>query len=207
TSYNVGLSLYPKGIVSVGANYGRDHYNSNQASRNANPAGSDYGSWTDPNRTWTLNNTENVNNFNLFVDVPKAFGNKTNVRLSYDYSDSDNGYLFGGPRIQELSQNVALTPGDTKPCAAGLTSCFQQLPNVTNKWQRLTAEFSYYFQKQVGVAIGYWFEKFEVTDWATVDIPGQAGTARIDYLGEISTGYGNRPYQGNTAFVRLLYRF
>ena len=78
---------------------------------------------------------------------------------------------------------------------------------MTNKWQRLTAEVSYYFQKQVGVAFGYWFEKFDVSDWATVDVPGQAGTPRIDYLGEISTGYGNRPYQGNTAFVRLLYRF
>ena len=31
----------------------------------------------------------------------------------------------------------------------------------------------------------------------------------VDYvdLGEISTGYGNRPYSGNTAFVRLLYLF
>jgi hypothetical protein len=38
-------------------------------------------------------------------------------------------------------------------------------------------------------------------------VPGQAGTPRIDLLGELSTGYGNRPYAGNTAFVRLLYRF
>jgi MtrB/PioB family decaheme-associated outer membrane protein len=206
-SYNVGVNVYPKGVVSFGANYGRDHYSANQASQNANPAGSDYGSWTDPNRLWTLSNSENVNNFNLFMDVPRAFGNKSGIKLSYDYSDSDNGFTFGGPRITELSQNVALTPGDTKPCAAGVTSCFLPLPNVTNKWQRFTAEVTYYFQKQVGVAIGYWFEKFDVSDFATVDIPGQAGTPRIDYLGEISTGYGNRPYQGNTAFVRLLYRF
>lgn len=34
-----------------------------------------------------------------------------------------------------------------------------------------------------------------------------SGTSRIDYLGEISTGCGNRPFQGSTAFVRLLYRF
>ena len=33
------------------------------------------------------------------------------------------------------------------------------------------------------------------------------GAPRIDYLGLISTGYGNRPYKGNTAFVRLLYLF
>ncbi len=206
-SYNVGINVYPKGVVSFGANYGRDHYSTNQASQNANPAGSDYGSWTDPNRLWTLNNKENVNNFNLFMDVPRAFGNKSGIRVSYDYSDSDNGFTFGGPRIVELANNVALTPGDTKPCAAGVNSCFLPLPNVTNTWQRLTAEVSYYFQKQVGVAVGYWYEKFDVSDFATIDIPGQAGTPRIDYLGELSTGYGNRPYRGNTAFVRLLYRF
>ena len=30
---------------------------------------------------------------------------------------------------------------------------------------------------------------------------------RIDWLGGLMTGYGNRPYTGHTAFVRLLYRF
>ena len=206
-SYNVTVTYSPIPSVSFGANVGRDHYVANQASQNANPAGSDYGSWTDPNRTWTLNNEENVKNINVFVDVPKAFGNKTGVKVSYDVSDSDNGFAFGGPRIFELQNNVALTPGDTRPCAAGVTSCFLPLPNVTNQWQRLTAEVSYYFQKQVGIALGYWLEKLDVTDFATIDLPGQTGTPRIDYLGELSTGYGNRPYKGHTAFARLLYRF
>ena len=48
-------------------------------------------------------------------------------------------------------------------------------------------------------------ERFNVRDFDTIDIPGQPGTPRIDYLGEISTGYRNRPYSGNTAFVRLPY--
>ena len=46
-----------------------------------------------------------------------------------------------------------------------------------------------------------------MTDFATIDLPGQPGVPRIDYLGEISTGYGNRPYDGNSVFIRLLYRF
>jgi MtrB/PioB family decaheme-associated outer membrane protein len=189
TNVNVGINIYPSGIVNFGANYGRDHYASNQKSRNANPPPDPQ--FNDPSRDWTLNNTENVNNFNLFVDVPKAFGNKTNVRVNYDYSDSDNGFVFGGPRV------ASLTAANT----------FLPLPNVTNKWQRLAADVSYFFQKQVGVAVGYWYEKFDVSDFATIDLPGNPGTPRIDYLGEISTGYGNRPYKGNTAFVRLLYRF
>jgi len=57
------------------------------------------------------------------------------------------------------------------------------------------------------VGVGWWYEKFDVTDFATIDLPGQPGVPRIDYLGEISTGYGNRPYDGNTVTVRLLYLF
>ena len=41
----------------------------------------------------------------------------------------------------------------------------------------------------------------------TNDVSDFSGTSRIDYLGDISTGYGNRPFEGSTAFVRLLYRF
>jgi Putative outer membrane beta-barrel porin, MtrB/PioB len=189
TNFTVGVNVYPSGIVNLGVNYGRDRYASNQMSRNANPPPDPQ--FNDPARNWTLNNTEHVNNFNAFVDLPKLFGNRTDLRVSYDYSDSDNGFVFGGPRIESLA-------------AAGT---FLPLPNVTNAWHRLAADCSYFFHKQVGLAVGYWYEKFDVSDFATIDLPGQTGAPRIDYLGELSTGYGNRPYAGNTAFVRLLYRF
>jgi hypothetical protein len=189
TNFTVGVNVYPSGIVNFGANYGRDHFASNQMSRNASPPPDPQ--FTDPARNWTLNNTENVNNFNTFVDLPKLFGNKSDVRVSYDFSDSDNGFVFGGPRIASLAAVGQFIP----------------LPNVTNTWHRFTADCSYFFQKQVGIAVGYWYEKFDVSDFATVDLPGAVGTPRIDLLGELSTGYGNRPYTGNTAFVRLLYRF
>lgn len=188
TAINVGVDVYPTDAINFGANFGRDHYNSNQKSRNANPPPDPQ--FTDATRDWTLNNTENVNNFDLFLDLPKIV-EKTNARVSYDYSDSDNGFIFGGPRTASLT-------------AAGT---FIPLPNVTNKWQRLTADVQYFFTSKVGVGVSYWFEKFDVSDFNTIDIPGEPGTPRIDYLGEISTGYGNRPYKGNTAFVRLLFFF
>ncbi len=188
TTINIGLNLYPTDAINFGANYGRDHYNTNQKSRNANPPPDPQ--FDDPTRDWTMNNTENVNNFDLFLDLPKI-ARKTGLRLTYDYSDSDNGFVFGGPRI------ASLTAANT----------FIPLPNVTNKWQRLAADVQYFFVSKVGVGLSYWYEKFDVTDFNTIDIPGQPGTPRIDYLGEISTGYGNRPYKGNTAFLRLLYLF
>ncbi|MBI3490916.1 MAG: MtrB/PioB family outer membrane beta-barrel protein [Acidobacteria bacterium] len=206
TSYNAGININPMAHVNVGASYGYDKFSSLQSSRNANPPGTDYGSWTDPNRTWNLNNDEKVNNVNVYLDVLKAIA-KTDIRLSYDYSDSDNAFIHSGPRIQELSTNTFLTPGDARPCATGLTSCFEALPAVTNKWQRFSVDLKYFATAQVGVGVGYWYEKLDVTDYSAIDIPGQTGTPRIDYLGEISTGYGSRPYKGQTAFVRVLYLF
>jgi len=68
-TYNVGINFYPSNVVSFGANYGRDHFDSNQKSRNANPPPDPQ--FTDPSRDWMLKNTENVNNFNLYADLPK----------------------------------------------------------------------------------------------------------------------------------------
>ena len=207
TSYNAGINLSPKPAGGVRRQLRLREVQLAAELRERQPGpGSDYGSWTDPNRVWNLTNGEKVNNFDLYLDLKKAIEH-TDIRVTYDYSDSDNGFTFGGPRITELSQNVALTPGDTKPCAAGVTSCFIPLPNVTNKWQRFAVDLKYFFTQKVGVGLGYWYEKFDVTDFATIDLPGQPGMPRIDYLGEISTGYGNRPYKGNTGFVRLLYTF
>jgi Putative outer membrane beta-barrel porin, MtrB/PioB len=187
-AYNAGLNFYPTDAVSFGANYGRDHYVANQKSRNANPPPDLQ--FTDPTRDWTLKNTENVNNFDLYLDLPKAI-RKTNIRLTYDVSDSDNGFLYGGPRIGALAA----------------ANTFLPLPSVTNRWNRVAADIQYFFVPRVGIGVDYWYERLNVSDFNTLDIPGQTGTPRIDYLGELSTGYGSRPYRGNTAFVRLLYLF
>jgi hypothetical protein len=115
-----------------------------------------------------------------------------------------------------LSTGVALSgpsaivyPGFTipAPCSPAGSTCFQQLDPVTNKWQRVSVDVKHFFTRNVGVGVGYWFEKLDIVDFATLDLPGQPGTPRIDYLGAILTGYGNRPYRANTGFLRLLYAF
>jgi MtrB/PioB family decaheme-associated outer membrane protein len=187
-AYNVGINVYPTDVVGFGANYGREHFASDQKSRNANPPPDP--TFTDPSRDWTLKNTENENNFDLYLDLPKL-GPKTNAHITWDLSTSDNGFLFGGPRIPQL-----LAIGQFIP-----------LPDVTTNWNRLAADVQHFFVPKVGVGIDYWYERFNTVDFNTIDIPGQPGVPRIDYLGEINTGYGNRPYRGHTAFIRLLYLF
>ena len=90
---------------------------------------------------------------------------------------------------------------------------FIPLPNVVNEWNRFTVDLKYFLTPSVGVGVAYWYDKQEVTDWNTLDSNGPVGFTeatgipRIDWLGGLMTGYGNRPYEGQTAFVRLLYRF
>ena len=119
------------------------------------------------------------------------------MRLGYEYNDSDIAFLYGGPRIPALQALGQFTP----------------LPNVTNDWQRFTADFRYSVTAQVGFGLGYWYEKLGITDWRTIDSNGPVGfaaatgTPRSDWLGGLMTGYANRPYTGNRLFARLLYRF
>ncbi|MEW5983364.1 MAG: MtrB/PioB family outer membrane beta-barrel protein [Acidobacteriota bacterium] len=183
-TYNLGFNLYPMDTVIVGVNYGRDTFNSMQKSRNANPAPDP--SWTDPNRDWYLDNDETVNNVDIFVDVLKAI-QKTDLRFAYSFSDSDNAFLHSGPRIDTLR-------------AIGQS---EALPNVTNRWQQARIDLRIYATDRVGVGVEYWYEKLDITDFATVNLDG-TNQPRIDYLGGLTTGYGNRPYKGNTFFVRLI---
>lgn len=193
-NWNLGLNFHPSDIVALGASYGRDAFASFQMSRNANPPPDP--TWKDPNRNWTLDNKDHINNFNAYIDVLRAIRN-TDIRVAYDFNDSDNSFVHGGPRITSLA-------------AAGQ---FVALPTVTNTWNRFTADVHYFLNAHAGIGVGYYFEKLEVYDFNTIDTNGSVafapatGVPRIDYLGGLITGYGNRPYNGSTVYARALYRF
>ena len=190
-----GVDLNANDTVHFGVSYGRDWFDTLQKSRNANPPPDP--TWTDPSRDWTLDNSEVVNTFMTYLDLVGLASARADVRFSFERNDSDNGFTFGGPRIPALQ-------------AAGT---FIPLPNVVNEWNRFTVDLKFYLTPTVGIGVGYWYEKQDISDWNTIDSNGPVGftdatgTPRIDWLGGLLTGYGNRPYEGQTAFVRLLYRF
>lgn len=199
TGLTVGVTVTPNAKVNFGADYGRETYEAQMRSRNANPAPD--ASWTDPNRDWLLDQDETVNNATVYVNLAQVLA-KTDVRVAYDYSDSDQGYIHSGPRISTL---------------AGLGT-FIALPNVTNKWQRVSFDLTRMINAKVGVGFAYYYEKFDVSDWATINTAGpqslpvaslgaQTDQPRLDYLGGLLTGYGNRPYKGQTGYIRLFYSF
>ena len=190
-----GVDFSPNETMAFGLSYGRDEFSALQKSRNANPPPDP--SWTDPARNWTLDNNEVVNTFMTYLDLLELAGSKADVRFSYEMNDSDNAFTYGGPRIPALQ-------------AAGQ---FIPLPNIVNEWNRFTVDLKYFFTEKVGLGVGYWWEKLDIEDWNTIDSNGPVGFAdatgipRIDWLGGLMTGYGNRPYDGGTFFVRALVRF
>jgi MtrB/PioB family decaheme-associated outer membrane protein len=194
SSVNFGVNVHPTDVVSFGASYGRDTYGSFQLSRNANPPPDP--SWTDPARDWTLDNDDKINTTSIFLDLLRAVRN-TDIRFAYDLSDSANSFVHGGPRVAALAAINQFIP----------------LPSVDNTWQRLNADVQYFFNDRTGLGVGYYFEKLDIVDFNTIDTNGPVGFApatgepRLDWLGGLTLGYGNRPYTGNTVYVRVLYRF
>lgn len=191
----VGVNLNPNDTVHFGVSWGRDEFAALQKSRNANPPPDP--SWTDPARNWTLDNNEVVNTLMTYLDLTGLANSKADLRVSYEMNDSDNAFTYGGPRIPALLATNAFVP----------------LPNVVNEWQRLSVDLKYFLTSAVGAGIGYSYDKQSITDFNTIDSNGPVGFTdatgipRIDYMGSLRTGYGNRPYEGHRVFARVLYRF
>jgi MtrB/PioB family decaheme-associated outer membrane protein len=196
TTYNIGVNVLPTSELAFGMNYGRDTMNAFQESRNANPPPD--AQFNDPNRNWTMTNDEAVNNFDLYLDYKTK---KFDVHFGYTLSDSDNAFVFGGPRVDPAVTGSLAATKD----ANGVVT-FEQLPTVTNKWQLYGFDVKVPFSPKMAIGAGYWYEKFDVSDFATTNLPG-TDQPRIDNLGAITTGYGNRPYKGGTGTVRLIYTF
>ncbi len=206
-SYNLTLNVYPTSKVTLGGSYGLEKLSNMMRSRNANPLSTvvgAYESWLDPNRVWTLDNDETIKNAGLWIDLTQAVPN-TDIRFSYDYSNSDQGFKHGGPRIQELSNSTALTAGAPRPCSTGINVCFIPQPNVTNSWTQMKVDLKHMFSTKLGMGAGVWYEKFDITDYATTNLAD--GSPRVDPLGAITTGYGNRPYKGTTGMVRMIFTY
>jgi MtrB/PioB family decaheme-associated outer membrane protein len=194
TSWNFGVNYHPTDTLVAGASYGRDTYGSFQLSRNANPPPDP--TWTDPNRDWTMDNGDNIDTFSLYLELPRALRN-TDIRFGYDLSDSNNAFVFGGPRINSLAAANQFIP----------------LPDVDNTWQRASVDVQYFLNSRVGIGVGWYFEDLDVVDFNTLDTDGpvgfasQTGDPRLDWLGGVTLGYGNRAYTGNTVQARVIYKF
>jgi hypothetical protein len=186
TGYTAGAVIALVRGVSFGGTYGRERYTSLQRSRAASVV--EDPSFSDPRRNWNLNSGETVRTISANLDLVRTFG-QTEIRLTYDWTDSDQGFVYSGPRIDTLTELGQFLP----------------LPAVTNEWQRARADVRYFFTPRVGVGGGYWYDRYAVQDYQTLDLA--PGVPRTDAVGTLMLGYGYRPFRANTGFVRLIYQF
>jgi len=176
-SVSGGFDYVPSSAVSLGASYVYERYTSLQQSRQANPGPQ----FDDPTRDWTTNGADRTHTVGASADLLKLWP-KTDVRFAYDFVHASSTYIYG------LAPNTTLPP-------------INQLPQVWNTRNRLTADARYALTAHLGVGVLYWFEDFNIDDFAF----NAATLNTVAQPSFISLQYTYRPYTANTIWGRLTY--
>jgi MtrB/PioB family decaheme-associated outer membrane protein len=174
-----GVDYIPRDAVSVGASYQYETYSAFQKSRQANPGEQ----FEDPTRDWTTDSGDHTHTLTMSADLLKLWA-KTDVRVAYDVVRGQSTYVYG------LAPNTTLPP-------------VSQLPAVNNTRNRLTADARYMITPHLGAGLVYWFETYEVNDFAFD--PATLNT--VSQPSFISLQYAFRPYTANTIWGRLTYKW
>jgi MtrB/PioB family decaheme-associated outer membrane protein len=190
--YSVGFDFVPVESVSAGITYGYEKYTALQASRTANPLpaitpqyiGDSTQQFNDPRRDWTDDSADLVHTWNASIDLLKLIP-KTEVRVGYDYTKGESTYVYG------LATNTTI--------AAPLP-----LPAVRNTLERGTADVKYFLTKHLAAGLVYWYDKYDVNDFAL----GPTSSLALPATGTptfMMLGYFYKPYSANTFWGRLTY--
>jgi MtrB/PioB family decaheme-associated outer membrane protein len=191
-AYSFGFDAFPMDTVSFGMNYGYEKYTAYQYSRTSNPLPNV--TFEDPTRDWSIDQDDTVNTFGFNVNFLKALP-KTDIRFTYDISDGEATYVYGGPAI-------------TNP-AVFSTVQLQQLAPVTNTLIDFKTDVQYFVRPNVALGIGYWYEEYKVEDFAlgpeTLNAYSPANASTGVFASTIYSGYLYRPYKGNNFWLRMTY--
>jgi MtrB/PioB family decaheme-associated outer membrane protein len=175
--YTVAVDFTPSEAIGAGLSYGRESYDTRQRSRQANPGPQ----FNDPTRDWDVDGDEDADTVTANLDLPRM-APRTGLRFAYDYSRGRSRYLY------LLAPNSTLTPPE-------------QLPPVRHAIHRAQTDLRYDVTRQVAVGLSYWFDRFDVSDFAReppaiepLGIPGSG----------LFLGYMLVPSTLHTAWVRLM---
>jgi MtrB/PioB family decaheme-associated outer membrane protein len=187
--YSVGFNVAPDAPYDLFASYGWERYDSLQRSRNANNAADQ----ANPLRDWTTDYDGKVNFLEAGVNISAI--QRTLIRISADWNKSNDTYLYG------------LVTGSP------LTSP-EQLPPVKNELTRAEVDVSYELGRHVRVGVGYWFDDYQVQDFALgpttltgIAFPPVQEGQPVTATNALLLGYLYRPYTAHAGFVRLTYGF
>jgi hypothetical protein len=190
--YSVGFDFVPIDQASFGVSYGYEKYTALQASRTANPLPANTVAFlndpsqqfNDPRRDWTDDSADRVKTVTASMDLLKLM-RKTDIKVAYDYSRAVSTYTYGLAANTVIATPVPLAP-------------------VTNELQRATVDGRYFLTRHVALGLVYWFDKYEVNDFALgpVSSLAQPATATPTLM---LLGYFYRPYTANSLMARFTY--
>jgi MtrB/PioB family decaheme-associated outer membrane protein len=174
-----GVDIVPSDAVDVALVYGFENLSTLQRSRQASPGPQ----FDDPTRDWATDMNEDVHTWTADVSLPRVT-TRTAVRFMYDFVRSQTQYQY------RLPTNTTLGTPD-------------QLPEVRNDFHRATADLEYALSNQVALGVGYRLDK-----WVVHDFGFSAGALVTPLLPAfVNTQYLFAPYDVNTGYVRVRYRW
>jgi hypothetical protein len=189
--YTAGFTVMPGNRTNVDVGYGFEKYSAFSTSRQANP-GVQFG---DPSRNWGTDQDDHVHTLMANAEIVRAFPN-TDLRFGYDYSRSRATYIYSVGVVTDR------TLPEVGPPVPSLVAP-DQLPPVRAQWQSLTADATYSFSRLLALGLTYWFEDYNVEDFALAN----PRIAINDLPGAILLGYRYRPYTAHTGWVRVIARW
>jgi hypothetical protein len=190
--FGIGFDATPRTNVSLGASYSRENYLALARSRQANPGVQ----FLDESRNWAVDSDDKVHSFVLNADVTNII-DRLDLRLSWDINRSKSTYLYiTGPVTDRTLPEE--TPGiiPTLPTP-------EQLPDVVSNLDRGTLDLVYNFNSRFALGASYWYERFEVQDFAL----DAESTTNLALSNAVLLGYLYRPYTAQTGWLRLIVRW
>jgi hypothetical protein len=189
--YSLGVDGTPGANVVWGASYSYENYNALSRSRQADNAAQ----FVDPARNWASDGTDRVHSVLLNLGINRI-ANRFDVGFSYDFNRarSDYDYLTGPVADRTLPEEVVVPTTLPPP---------RELPRVRSELQRSTIDLTYPITSRVALGVSHWYERFRVADF-TLDIEN---TPTLVLGQAMLMGYLYRPYDANTFWARLIYRW
>jgi MtrB/PioB family decaheme-associated outer membrane protein len=177
-SVTIGVDVTPRDALVFGVSYAFENYSTLQQSRQANP-GPDF---DDPRRDWQTDMDEDVHTWTL--NLTARLTNRTSVDALYDFVHGNAQYLY------LLPANSTLPPPS-------------QLPPLTNRFHRASADVRHVLNSRLAIAFGYRLDKWNVDEFGRS--PEILNTPLITAF--VNTLYQWRPYDLHSGSLRLIYRW
>lgn len=174
-NFTFAVDFATPGGFNLGGSYDYERYTGFQKSRSASPGVQQQ----DPNRDWTVDSTENVDYFSLYIRPPRI-GTRTEARFAYEYAHARGRYLY--------EVGSALPPPS-------------QLPETFNKMQDLRLDVRHRITGRLAGTFSYIYEPYRIYDFA-FDPSVVNGIVQPSSL---VLGYVYRPYTTHTAIFGIRY--